>query len=71
MDEYTASYRSLMRWLRDSIAGMERGQVPNNAEELERSLRSLRLFRLDAYAKRLRDKKKLTQKLGEILVEYY
>jgi HPt (histidine-containing phosphotransfer) domain-containing protein len=60
-EEYSTICRSLMQWLKDSISKMDNRNVPNNVHDIKKSLNDIKVFRLDEYAMRLRDKKRLFQ----------
>jgi hypothetical protein len=90
MEEFSTTSRSLMRWLRDSIASMDHRNLPNNMNEikvhtlfssrfihshfsfkyshLKAILNDVKSFRLEEYAIRLREKKRLIQLRNELSV---
>lgn len=57
-----------MRWLRDSISTMDNRTVPNNIIEIKALLNDVKSFRLEEYATRLKEKKKLLNLYDEIMV---
>lgn len=57
-----------MRWLRDSISTMDNRTVPNNIIEIKSLLNDVKTFRLEEYATRLKEKKKLLNLYDEITV---
>jgi hypothetical protein len=57
-----------MRWLRDSILTVDNRNVPNNIAEIKTILNNIKTFRLEEYASRLKDKKKLIQIYNELIV---
>jgi hypothetical protein len=56
-----------MRWLRDSILTVDNRNVPNNIAEIKTILNNIKTFRLEEYASRLKDKKKLIQIYNELM----
>lgn len=68
LEEYAIICRSLMRWLRDSISTMDNRTVPNNIIEIKALLNDVKSFRLEEYATRLKEKKKLLNLYDEIMV---
>lgn len=67
MEEYSVTCRSLMRWLRDSISTMDNRNVPNSMLEIKTLLNDVKTFRLEEYAIRLREKKRLTNLYNELM----
>jgi len=67
LEEYAIICRSLMRWLRDSISTMDNRNVPNNIIEIKSLLNDVKSFRLEEYATRLKEKKKLLNLYDEIM----
>ena len=71
LEEYASIYKSLMRWLRDSISTMDNRHVPNNIVEIKTILNDVKSFRLEEYAARLKEKKRLIQLYNDIAVSFF
>lgn len=68
MEEYSMICRSLMRWLKDSILIMDNRNVPDTRDAVKASLNNVKTFRLEEYASRLKEKKKLVQLSNELIL---
>ncbi len=68
LEEYSSICKSLMRWLRDSISTMDNRHVPNNIVETKAILNDVKSFRLEEYAARLKEKKRLIQLYNDLCV---
>ncbi len=55
-----------MEWLKSSILAMDNKSVPTDQAEIKRSLNEIKQFRLEEYASRLKEKKKLIQLSDEL-----
>ncbi|CAF0712702.1 unnamed protein product [Brachionus calyciflorus] len=67
MDEYSVICKSLMRWLRDSISTMDNRTVPHSLIEIKSLLNDIRTFRLEEYATKLKEKKRLANLYNEMI----
>jgi hypothetical protein len=67
INEFSMLSRSIMRWLRDSISTMDNRNVPCNLKEIRDLLNDVKSFRLDKYALKLKEKKRLMHLCKEIL----
>lgn len=66
MEEYSSICKSLMRWLRDSIATMDNRTVPKSLFEVKNLLNDIRNFRLEEYSMKLKEKKHLINLFNEM-----
>lgn len=63
-------YKSLKRWLDDSISLMElKLPLPSDYIEIKRLLADLKTFRLEEYEDKLLDKQKLANNFNELQVK--
>lgn len=67
LEEYSQICRSLMRWLKESISVMDNRNVPSDLNEIRICLNNVKSFRLEEYASRLKEKKKLVQLSSELM----
>lgn len=69
MQEYNILYKSLNRWLNDSIKLMDlKSPLPNDYIEIKSLIADLKTFRLEEYGNKQFDKKKLTNIHNELQV---
>ena len=59
-----------MRWLNDSISTINNKNVPNDITEIKAILNEIKSFRLEEYASKLKDKKRLVQLFDELTVNF-
>lgn len=57
-----------MAWLKKSISTMDNRHVPSDKHEIKRLLDEIKQFRLEEYASRLREKKRLNQLSEDLML---